>query len=150
MRRGFAFALVALVACLKSFALPSAADAQQPASPRQIGVLQGGSWSDQWVQAFRQGLLGAGYTEGRDVVIVWRPANGDYDRLQELSADLVRRKVDVLVADGTVPTRAAKRATSTIPIVMSGVADPVGSGFVADLAYSESPPGRAGGTLVVG
>jgi putative ABC transport system substrate-binding protein len=106
-------------------ALP--AKGQQRASQRRIGVLlvllsPAGSEA----QAFKQGLREAGYVEGRDVVIEWRSANGDYARLPPLAADLVERKVDVIVADTTPATRAAQRATSTIPIVMAIVADPVG------------------------
>jgi putative ABC transport system substrate-binding protein len=85
-------------------------------------------------QEFRQGLRDAGYAEGGDVVIEWRSANGDYDRVPELVADLVQRKVDVIVADSTKAALAAKQATSTIPIIMAVVADPVGSGLVASLA----------------
>ena len=86
------------------------------------------------VQEFRRGLLDAGYLEGRDVVIEWRLANGDYARAPELVADLVQRKVDVIVVDSTQAARAAVQATSTIPIVMALVSDPVGSGLVANLA----------------
>jgi putative ABC transport system substrate-binding protein len=86
-------------------------------------------------QAFRQGLLDAGYSEGRDVLIEWRSANGNYDVVPGLADDLVRGKVDVIVVDSTVAARAAKRATSAIPIVMATVADPVGSGLVANLAH---------------
>jgi putative ABC transport system substrate-binding protein len=68
-------------------------------------------------------------------VIEWRSANGDYNRVPELAADLVQRKVDVIVVDTTVATRAAKRATSIIPIVMATIADPVGTGLVASLAH---------------
>ena len=136
IRGSTAFALVALVACLGPFGLAGAADAQQPASPRRIGVLLVGcSPESKEAQAFRQGLRDAGYAEGRDVVIEWRSANGDYDRVPELVADLVQSKVDVIVVDSTVAARAAKRATSTIPIVMAIVADPVGSGLVASLAH---------------
>jgi putative tryptophan/tyrosine transport system substrate-binding protein len=85
-------------------------------------------------QSFRQGLRDAGYVEGRDVVVEWRSADGDYARLPQLAADLVERKVDVIVADTTQATQAARRATSTIPIVMTIVADPVGSGVVRNLA----------------
>jgi putative ABC transport system substrate-binding protein len=114
---------------------PYVASAQQPASPRRIGVLLVG-WSpeEREVQEFRRGLLDAGYVEGRDVVIEWRLANGDYSRAPELVADLVQRKVDVIVVDGTQAARAAVQATSTIPIVMALVSDPVGSGLVANLA----------------
>jgi putative ABC transport system substrate-binding protein len=134
-RHSFAFALVALVACLGLFDLPSPADAQQPALPRHIGVLFVlASPESKEAQALRQGLRDAGYAEGHDVVIEWRSANGDYARVPELAADLVRRKVDVIVADTTFAAQAAKHATSTIPIVMTLVADPVGSGVVANLA----------------
>ena len=86
-------------------------------------------------QAFRQGLHDAGYAEGRDVVIEWRSANGDFNQIPQLAADLVQRKVDVIVVDSTLATRTLKRATSTIPIVMALVADPVGSGLAANLAH---------------
>jgi ABC-type uncharacterized transport system substrate-binding protein len=69
------------------------------------------------------------------VVIEWRSAKGDYDRVPELVADLVRRKVDVIVQDSTVGTDITKRATSTIPIVMALVLDPIGSGLVKSLAH---------------
>ena len=110
-RRAFVFGLAALVACLGSFGLASAADAQQPASPRRIGVLLVAfSPESKEAQAFRQGLRDAGYAEGRDVVIEWRSANGDYARVPELVADLVQRKVDVIVVDSTVcgPCREAR------------------------------------------
>ena len=69
------------------------------------------------------------------MVIEWRSAKGDYDRVPELVADLVQSKVDVIVQDSTVGTEVAKRATSTIPIVMALVVDPVGSGLVESLAH---------------
>jgi putative ABC transport system substrate-binding protein len=128
--------LAALAASPADVFKPQTACAQQPASPRRIGVLLVGfSPESKEVQQFRQGLLDAGYVEGRDVVIEWRSANGDYERVHQLVADLVQRKVDVIVADSTNAARAAKRATSTIPIVMALVADPVGSGLVANLAH---------------
>jgi putative ABC transport system substrate-binding protein len=134
-RRAFARDLAALVGSLGLFCLPLMAYAQQPAAPRRIGVLLVGiSRESKEAQAFRQGLRDAGYAEGRDVVIEWRFANGDYARIPELVADLVQRKVDVIVVDSTVAAQAAKRATSTIPIVMASIADPVGSGLVASLA----------------
>jgi putative ABC transport system substrate-binding protein len=124
-------ALALLVSCLDP-----AAHAQQPTSRRHIGVLLGYfSQESQEAQAFRQGLRDVGYTEGRDVLIEWRSSAGDYARVPELVADLVQRKVDVIVVDTTVGTRAAKRATSTIPIVMATIADPVGTGLVASLAH---------------
>src|SRR5437762_5721867 len=127
MRRLLALALGILVVCLGPLGLSSAADAQQPTSPRRIGVLLGArSPESRDVQAFRQGLRDAGYTEGRDVVIEWRSANGDYKRAPELAAELVWRKVDVVVVESTPAAQAVKGATSTIPIVMAIVADPVG------------------------
>ena len=134
-RRVFTCDLAALVGSLGLGCLPVKANAQQPASPRHIGVLLVlFTQESKEAQAFRQGLHDAGYAEGRDVVIEWRSANGDYARVPELVADLVQRKVDVIVVDTTVATQALKRATSTIPIVMTVVADPVGSGLVASLA----------------
>ncbi len=134
-RRIFALALATLAACLGPFGLASAADSQQPASPRRIEVLLVNfSPESKEAQAFRQGLQDAGYVEGRDVVIEWRTASGDYARVPEVVADLVQRKVDVIVSDSTIGTRALKRATSTIPIVMATVSDPIGSGFVTSLA----------------
>jgi len=121
---------------LGSFGLSSAADAQQPTSPRHIGVLFV-SWSleSKMAQALREGLREAGYAEEKDVVIEWRTASGDYARLPALAADLVERKVKVIVVAGTVAAQAIKRATSTIPVVIVNVADPVGSGLVSDLTH---------------
>jgi hypothetical protein len=90
-----------------------------------------GSWlvppDDKDVQGLRQGLRDTGYTEGRDVVIEWRSADGNYDQAARLAADLVQRKVDVIVVETTRAAEVVKRLTSTIPIVLSVVADPVGS-----------------------
>jgi len=117
-------------------AWPLAARAQQVRTPRRIGVLLVGlSPESKELKHFRLGLRDAGYAEGRDVVIEWRSANGDYDRVPALVADLVRSKVDVIVEDSTVGTEATKRATSTIPIVMALVLDPVATGLVQSLAH---------------
>jgi len=128
-------AFITLVAFVGWCGLTNAADAQQAASPRRIGVLIVVPPEDREVQGLRQGLRDAGYAEGRDLVIEWRSCNGDYARIPELVADLVTRKVDVIVVETTLATRALKRATSTIPIVMAAVADPVGSGLVTNLAH---------------
>src|SRR5258708_4206509 len=132
-RRAFACGLAALVASLGAFYLPCASHAQQPGSPRRIGVLLVAfALESKEAQAFRQGLRDAGYAEGRDVVIEWRSANGDYARIPELATDLVQRKVDVIVVDSTPGAQAVKRATSTIPIVMAVIGEPAGSGIVAN------------------
>ena len=128
-------AFITLVAFVGWCGLTNAADAQQAASPRRIGVLIVVPPEDREVQGLRQGLRDAGYAEGRDLVIEWRSCNGDYARIPELVADLVTRKVDVIVVETTLATKALKRATSTIPIVMAAVADPVGSGLVTNLAH---------------
>jgi putative ABC transport system substrate-binding protein len=146
-RRAFTFAVAALAAGPGLGGLPAAAEAQSPASQRRIGVLFVLlSPSGREARAFRQGLRDAGYIEGRDVVIEWRSADGDYARVPQLAADLVERKVDVIVADTTPATRAAQRATSTIPIVMAIVADPVGDGLVAGLSQ---PGGNVTGLSIM-
>jgi len=114
---------------------PRTLRAQQKAMP-VVGILGGGSSSAfaPFVAAFRDGLTESGYVEGRNVAIEHRWAEGNYDRLQTLAADLVGRKVDVIIAMGGTPSAlAAKSATSTTPIVFL-VSDPVASGLVASLA----------------
>jgi putative tryptophan/tyrosine transport system substrate-binding protein len=135
-RRSLLLALLPLAACLGLFGLASAADSQQPASPWHIGVLLGTSLpAEKLPQAFRYGLLDAGYAEERDVVFDWRSANGDESRLPQLAADLVQRKVDVIVVQSMPAAQVAKRATSTIPIVLAVVADPVAADLVTSLAH---------------
>ena len=115
-----------------------AAAAQRQEDAPRVGYLTWGSSSDQGRQrrfeAFRQALGELGYVEGQSLVIESRWAEGVYDRFPALAADLVRLKVNVIVAQGGAATRAAQQATRTIPIVMTAVNDPVGSGFVASLA----------------
>lgn len=112
------------------------ARAQQPAKVPRIGYLSGASLAGlaARIEAFRQGLRELGYVEGKNIDIEWRSAEGNTDRLSELAAELVRLKVDVLVSPGPTVTRAVKEATATIPIVMAQDTDPVGSGFIANLA----------------
>jgi putative ABC transport system substrate-binding protein len=86
------------------------------------------------VMAFRQGLRELGYVEGQTIAIDWRWAEGQFERLPALAADLVKHDVQLIVAGGSTSTGAAQGATSTVPIVMAQVVDPVGSGFVASLA----------------
>src|SRR5713226_3343875 len=130
-KKVFCLALGALL-----LALSFQAEAQQPAKIPRIGYLAGASPSSisDRIEAFGQGLRELGYVEGKNIVIELRSAEGKADRLPSLAAELVRLKVDIIVTAGPQSTRAAKEATSTIPIVMGFDIDPVGSGFVASLA----------------
>jgi putative tryptophan/tyrosine transport system substrate-binding protein len=117
-------------------AIVPVAEAQQPTKISRIGYLSAVSPSANVArnEAFRQGLRELGYVEGKNIVIDWRSAEGKLDRLPALAAELVRLKVDIIITGGPPATRAAKEATSTIPIVMTFDPDPVGNGFVASLA----------------
>ncbi len=110
-----------------------AALAQQATKVPRIGY-QGVGSPDENEEAFRQGLRELGYVEGQNIVIEWRFAQGKPDQVPRNAAELVRLKVDVIVTGGATDTRAAKAATSTIPIVMTNENDPVGNGLVASLS----------------
>jgi putative tryptophan/tyrosine transport system substrate-binding protein len=121
----------------------AAVQAQQPAKIPRIGFLLAPSRSalSERVDAFRQGLRELGYVEGQNIVIEYRYAEGKFDRLPDLAADLARLKVDVIVAAGGMQAiRAAKNTTNTTPIVMTGALDPVGDALIASFA-------RPGGSI---
>jgi len=131
-----------LIGSLVVFAASRAVNSQQTGKVYRIGFLgiaNASSWASQ-TAALRQGLRDLGYEEGKNLVIEYRWANEDFDRLPKLAAELVSVKVDLIVTHGTPGSRAAKQATTTIPIVMAAVGDPVRSGLVPSLA-------RPGGNL---
>ena len=117
-------------------AAPLAAEGQQVGRVWRIGFL-GAATPSVWasrVEGLRGGLRDLGYVEGKNIVIEFRWANGMYDRLPDLAAELTRLKIDVLVTAGTPGVLSAKRATATIPIVMAASGDAVATGLVASLA----------------
>ena len=129
-RRGF------IVGTLSLLAAPLAAEAQPAGKVHRIGFLGSGSATgdSRTREAFREGLRELGWVEGQNLVIEYRFAEGQSDRLPDLATELVRLKVDVIAAGPTPPVLAAKKATGTIPIVGMSLTDPVGLGLVASLA----------------
>jgi putative tryptophan/tyrosine transport system substrate-binding protein len=126
-----------LIWLLAAFLLTTVSlEAQQPMKILRIGYLSPtfSSTNSARIEAFRQGLRELGYVEGKNIVIEYRHADGKLDRLAALATELVRLKVDVIVTSSPTPTRAAKEATVTIPIVFAQDSDPVANGFVASLA----------------
>jgi putative tryptophan/tyrosine transport system substrate-binding protein len=132
------------MSCLRSFrlltvaglvlAVPIAAQAQASRDMPRIGVLVFTPMAPAVQDGFRQGFREHGYIEGRNVVVEWRSAEGRTERAKAMAAELVRLKVNVIVAEFTPAVQAAKEATSTIPIVMAPAGDPVATGLVASLA----------------
>jgi putative tryptophan/tyrosine transport system substrate-binding protein len=134
------FLVVAL--CTMFFALCVPAQAQQPGKIFRIGILDPTTASGSAVswEALRQELSKLGWIEGKNIAIEYRFSEGKTENLPELAADLVRQKVDLIVTSGVPPALEAKKATSTIPIVMTAALDPVALGLVASL-------GRPGGNV---
>ncbi|MBA3506101.1 MAG: ABC transporter substrate-binding protein [Betaproteobacteria bacterium] len=113
---------------------PLASFAQNQPKVWQIGFLVADSASTRLYDSFRQGMRDLGYVEGKTCVIRWRSADGKYERLPGLAEELVRLKVDVIVAGTTLSVQAAKKATTSVPIVMVAIPDPIGEGFAASLS----------------
>jgi len=126
---------------------PAAAEAQQVGTVARIGYLSPGRVATASQAAFLQGMRDLGYVEGRNFVMEYRYAEEKPERLAALAAELLALKVDVIVAPGTLAAMAAKRATTTIPIVVPSVGDPVGVGLVTSLAR---PGGNVTGLSILG
>jgi putative tryptophan/tyrosine transport system substrate-binding protein len=131
--------------CGAAFAWPLAAEAQQTGKVPRIGILNNGSAAIS--RPFLQGLHELGYTEGQNLIIEVRFADWKLDRLPAFAAELVALKVDLIVAVATPAARAAKQATSTIPIVAVSMGDPIGDELVTSLG---SPGGNVTGTTFLG
>jgi len=121
-------------------AVPLAVEAQQAAKVPRIGFLRSGPPPQAWVEGFKQGLHELGYVEGQNIIVEYRFGDGSTDRLADLGAELLRLKVDVIVASATPAALAAKNLTQTVPVVFAAVLDPVDSGVVNSLS-------RPGGNL---
>jgi putative tryptophan/tyrosine transport system substrate-binding protein len=131
-----------LTLCAMFLALCASANAQQPKKVPRIGLLVSSSSDSLRRDAFLQGLRDLGYVEGKNITIEYRYTEGELDRLPDLATELVRLNVDVIVTAAISSVRAAKKATTTIPIVFASVGDAVDSGLVASLAR---PGGNATG-----
>ena len=133
-RRESIIAIVALCAA----AGPIASFAQRQGKVWRVGFLSPRHRSDsnlsQSTDAFLKGMRDLGYVEGKNLVVEWRFADGNAERLPGMAAELVQLRLDVIVADASPAIRAAQKATTTIPIVMATTGDPEGSGFVKSLA----------------
>ena len=136
LKRTMRLGVLALALVLSSIATPLVVDAQQPGTVYRIGILERTSTAINAanLDGFRQGLRELGYVEGKNFVIEYRSADGRDERFPDLAAELVRVKVDLILTRGTPAALAAKNATGTIPVIMTGIGDPVGQGVVASLA----------------
>jgi putative ABC transport system substrate-binding protein len=117
-----------------ALAAPGAAGTQPRAKLRRIGFLRSGQPPPSWVKALQQGLRDLGYVEGESIVVEVRFTDRSPEKLSELAAELLRLNVDIIVASGTPAALAAKELTRTVPIVVVGVNDPVGTGLVKELS----------------
>jgi putative ABC transport system substrate-binding protein len=133
--------IISLAIAAMILALSFPAQAQQPKSVPRIGFLSrdlhpsdSRAAAPRNLEAFREGLRQLGYVEGKNIIIEYRYADGRLERLPALAEELVRLKVDIIVADSSGSARAAKKVTTTIPVVMATGSDPIGSGLIASLA----------------
>ena len=135
--------------CAFLLAFCVSAEAQQTKKIPRIGFLiaSSGAAQEPRLEAFKRGMRELGYIDGQNIVIEIRSGEGRYERMPVVAADLLKRNVDVIVTGGVTSTRAAKDATSIIPIVMTGDGDPIGAGFVASLSR---PGGNITGLSNVG
>src|SRR5438093_13747869 len=126
-----------LTLCAMLLALCSSVAAQQPKKIPRIGFLGNSTpaLEENLVGPFREGLRDLGYIEGKNIVIEWRWAEGKYERFPTLIAELIALNIDLIVTAGTPATIALKKATTTLPLVMIAVGDPVGTGLIASLAH---------------
>jgi putative tryptophan/tyrosine transport system substrate-binding protein len=134
------------IVTLLLFAASTFAQAQQPAKIPRVGILFIGGRDQPHLEAFKQGLRERGYTEGKNIVLEYRYAEGKVDRLPSLAAELVQLKVDVIVTTSGNSARAATEATKTIPIVLTTGADPVKTGLAESLA---KPGGNVTGFSII-
>jgi putative ABC transport system substrate-binding protein len=125
-----------IILVLAVIAAPLAAEAQQTGKVHRIGFLGNttAALEANLVGPFREGLRDLGYVEGRNILIEYRWVEGQYERLPALIGELIAQKVDVIVTAGTPATLAVKKATTSVPLVMVAVGDPVGTGIVPSLS----------------
>jgi len=132
--------LIGLAVALNMFLAPLATEAQQSGKVPRIGFLA--NVRSPATEGFQQGLREFGYVEGHNIIVEWRFAEGQVERLPGLAAELVRLQVDIIVAPNPFYVEPARQATKSIPIVFALVPDPVGAGFVQSLARPGSEASR--------